>query len=92
MTKYLYTGPQTAFTVGKTDYQLHPDAVIDLDETNSYVQRLVSQGRLHEQSATAATTAATTAALVQTIAPAVPPTESIQPDSENAPRTERSRK
>jgi hypothetical protein len=84
MTKYLYTGPQTAFTIGETDFQLHPDAVIDLDETNSYVQRLVSQGRLHEQVATAVP--------VQTAEPAVPPTESIQPESENAPRTERSRK
>lgn len=46
MQKFTYSGPKTSFTIGKTDIFLNDGAVVELDETNSYVKRLITHGRL----------------------------------------------
>jgi hypothetical protein len=72
MAKFIYTGPQTSFSVGDADYCLLNGETVELDPSNAYVQRLKAIGRL-----TPITEAPTTEAL---------PTEAVEAAQEQGSR------
>lgn len=51
MKTYTYTGPKSAVTIGETDVLLNTGETIELNDSNKFVQRLVSKGLLVETSA-----------------------------------------